>query len=188
MRELTRELYDEILKNGGLTLDKNFEKIDKKTGFMVSVEGFERRLDKFTYEDIKAVADEYKSLLKGCLYLGFWIDDGALYIDISKWFRDKSEALKFGKQNKQIAIFDLRTNESIRVIYDEFYYLIDTKTTLNVGTFDNLEQIKNVLSLKNSTKSLYINNILDKKLLLDRYEIYRDVLYYEDIFNLEMEV
>lgn len=181
MKEFTNKLYNEILKDGGLTLDKNFEKINKKDGFMVSVEGFERKLDKFTYEDVKAVADEYKDLLKGCLYLGFWIDDGTLYIDISKWFRDKSEALKFGKQNKQIAIFDLKTNESTRVVYDEFYYLIDSKTTLNVGTFDNLEQIKKALNLKNSTKSLYINNILDKKLLLDRYEVYKDVLYYEDM-------
>ena len=182
MKELTKELYNEILKNGGLTLDKNFNKIDKKTGFMVSVYGFERKLDQFTYKDIKAVVNEYKSLLKGCLYLGFWIDEGNLYIDISKWFRDKSEALKFGKQNKQIAIYNLKTNESIRVIYDEFYYLIDSKTTLNVGVFDNLEQIKNALNLKNSTKSLYINNVLDKKLLLDRYEVYKDVLYYEDLF------
>ena len=182
MKELTKELYNEILKNGGLTLDKNFNKIDKRTGFMVSIYGFERKLDQFTYKDIKAVVNEYKSLLKGCLYLGFWIDEGNLYIDISKWFRDKSEALKFGKQNKQIAIYNLKTNESIRVIYDEFYYLIDSKTTLNVGVFDNLEQIKNALNLKNSTKSLYINNVLDKKLLLDRYEVYKDVLYYEDLF------
>ena len=181
MKEFTNELYDEILKNGGLTLDKNFNKIDKKTGFMVSIEGFERKLDRFTYEDVKAVVDEYKSLLKGTLYLGFWIDEGILYIDISKWFRDKSEALKFGKQNKQIAIFDLKNSESIRVVYDEFYYLIDTRTTLNVGTFDSLEQIKNALNLKNSTKSIYINNVLDKKLLLDRYEVYKDYLYYEDM-------
>lgn len=181
MKELTRKLYDEILKNGGLTLDKNFNRIDKNSGFMVSIEGFERKLEHFTYEDVKAVVNEYKSLLKGCLYLGFWIDENVLYIDISKWFRDKSEALKFGKQNKQIAIYNIKTNESIKVIYDEFYYLIDTRTTLNVGTFDSLEQIKNALNLKNSTKSLYINNILDKKLLLDRYEVYKDVLYYEDM-------
>lgn len=181
MKELTKELYNEILKNGGLTLNKDFEKIDKKDGFMVSIEGFERKLKHFTYEDVKAVVNEYKDLLKGCLYLGFWIDEGNLYIDISKWFRDKSEALKFGKQNKQIAIYNIKTSESIKVIYDEFYYLIDITTTLNVGTFDSLEQIKNALSLKNSTKSLYINNVLDKKLLLDRYEVYKDCLYYEDM-------
>lgn len=181
MKELTTKLYNEILKNGGLTLDKNFEKIDKKNGFMVSVEGFERKLDKYTYEDVKAVVNEYKSLLKGCLYLGFWIDEGNLYIDVSKWFRDKSEALKFGKQNKQISIYNIKTNKSIKVVYDEFYYLIDTRTTLNVGTFDSLEQIKNTLNLKNNTKSLYINNVLNKKLLLDRYEVYKDCLYYEDI-------
>lgn len=181
MKELTKELYNEILENGGLTLDKNFNRIDKKTGFMVSVAGFEKKFNNFTYEEVKAVVDEYKSLLKGCLYLGFWIDEGNLYIDVSKWFRDKSEALKFGKQNKQIAIFDLKTSESIKVIYDEFYYLIDTTTTLNVGTFDSLEQIKKTLNLKNSTKSLYINNVLDKKLLLDKYEVYKDCLYYEDM-------
>ncbi len=54
MKELTKELYNEILNNGGLTLDKNLEKLDKKEGFMVSIEGFERKLDRFTYEDVKA--------------------------------------------------------------------------------------------------------------------------------------
>lgn len=186
MEELTKKLYDEVFENGGLTLDKEYKKISQKDGYMCSILGYEIKiaLEDCNFEEVKEIATNYQKILKNNLYLGFWIEKGFLYIDISKWYTKRSDALKAGKINKQISVYDIARDDYIKVVYDTFYYIIDTKTTLNVGTFSSLEDIKKSFNLKNSVKSLYINNVKGSKLLLDRYEVYKENLYYDDVKGL----
>lgn len=47
--------------------------------------------------------------------LGGWYHEGNFYFDSCKVFQNKEEAIEFGIENKQIAIFDLNNLEEIRL-------------------------------------------------------------------------
>lgn len=188
MKKFTEKLYNKMIKNGGLTINRHMEELTHNIGYMVSVYGYEKKLNNFSFEEVGKVVSEYQKIVKGALYIGFWIDDGVLYIDVSKYIYNKSQALKFGKQNKQIAIFDLEKQESITIHYLDFYYITDTKNKdLTIATVDTLEEIKDVLRINHSVRS--IKNALYKgKLLLDRYEIHQEYFNLDDMLSLGMEV
>ena len=46
-------------------------------------------------------------------FLGSWYDESGFYIDLSLHILDKDEAIKEGKRNKQKAIYDIASGESI---------------------------------------------------------------------------
>ena len=185
MEKFTKKLYNKMIKNGGLTINRHMEELTHNIGYMVSVYGYEKKLNNFSFEEVGKVVSEYQKIVKGALYIGFWIDDGVLYIDISKYIYNKSQALKFGKQNKQIAIFDLEKQESITIHYLDFYYITDTKNKdLTVATVDTLEEVKNVLKIKHSVRSIK-NALYQGKLLLDRYEIHQEYFNLDDMLSLE---
>ena len=48
-------------------------------------------------------------------YLGAWLDDGRIYLDVVRVFSDRDMALEAGKRNHQLAVFDLTTQEAIFV-------------------------------------------------------------------------
>lgn len=56
-----------------------------------------------------------KRLKKLSAFVGFWIDDGKIYLDISVNVGDKKEALRIAKENKQLAIYDCSDMETIRL-------------------------------------------------------------------------
>lgn len=185
MEKFTKELYKKMLKNGGLTINKHMEELSYNEGYMVSIYGYEKQLKSFSFEEVEKVVSEYQKIVKGALYIGFWIDNNVLYIDISKYVFHKSQALKLGKQNKQIAIFDLEKQESVIIHYLDFYYITDTKNKdLTIATVDDLEEVKDVLKIKHSVRSIK-NALYQGKLLLDRYEIHQDYFNLDDMLSLE---
>lgn len=46
---------------------------------------------------------------------GGWYYEGRFYFDSCRVFKDREEAIKFGRENKQIAIFDLDNLQEIRL-------------------------------------------------------------------------
>lgn len=46
---------------------------------------------------------------------GGWYHQGRFYFDSCRVFQDRQEAIRFGKENKQIAIFDLDNLQEIRL-------------------------------------------------------------------------
>jgi hypothetical protein len=48
-------------------------------------------------------------------FLGAWVDDGWLYLDISKVYDDESKAVFVGLQNNQKAIFNLNDGSTIHL-------------------------------------------------------------------------
>ena len=45
--------------------------------------------------------------------LGVWIDQGKAYIDCSEYIATKKQAMKLGKQRKQISIWNWKAGEAI---------------------------------------------------------------------------
>ena len=119
------ELQKDILKNGGATLDNNFKKATLKSGFMVSIQGYE-----FITKDIKEAIKkglEYKEIIKDKkgFYIGYWIDtkdNNKIYVDISKNISKKRDAITTAKKNLQKGIYSIRDDKTIYLNYDIKFY------------------------------------------------------------------
>ena len=156
---MNNELIKEIIKNGGSTLTKDLNKAELKKGYMVSLEGAESQVKKDDYKAIIKAIEEKQEIIKDTskLYIGLWVDNGMMYIDISINIDDKIEALEFGKKNKQLAIYDLENDKSL--------YLKDYK-------FNRYYTIYKVIKNKN-------DDIIDYKLITQKDSINELVSYFE---------
>ena len=64
--------------------------------------------------DVLRYMVRYEALLrKPNTYLGGWLEEGYGYLDVSINIKDKAEALSLVKANKQLAIYDVISGESI---------------------------------------------------------------------------
>lgn len=108
-----KEILQYILTNNGITYDvKSNNRIEHNFGFYASLKrlGEKIPLKKFCIQDIE------NFLLTQFLeneFLGIWIDKDMVYLDITKHFPSLENALKFGKRNKQKAIWDCTNKREI---------------------------------------------------------------------------
>lgn len=175
---------EKIIKNGGATLTRELEEAQDTRRYVVSVYGQEQVFELNQLEELKKAVLSYAKDLKKGYYIGLWVNDNKVYLDVSTSFNRKNQAMKFGKNNKQIAIFDTKDNKSINVIYDKFYTIIDTKNSyipdMNIASFDNLEEVASFFD-----KSVnYINRCINGQVLInDRFQVFKDCLLFEDVFS-----
>ena len=108
---------DEIVKNGGATLDTTLKPVKLERGYCVSLEGHEVLLN-LNDPKIKELARETMKMQavkarKLGAYVGAWVDGGKLYLDISKIVLGRQKAMKLGRLNHQLAIYDNEKAESV---------------------------------------------------------------------------
>lgn len=109
-----------IIKNGGATLDaRTLKPATYKRGYMVSLDGSELKLN-INDLKVKTIKQYQKQAKQARACVGFWIDEGVLYLDISKHYTSKNSAVRSALKNNQIALFDIYNNTSV--------YLKDIKT------------------------------------------------------------
>lgn len=111
---MTKKELNKILKNGGASLKNGKVKI-LKSGFMASYKDHESiiKLEKNKSVILQLVNDYIKTFKRD--YIGLWLDNGLLYIDVSKRFNTKKECLTFAKENKQLAIYNNKLNMCVSV-------------------------------------------------------------------------
>lgn len=187
------ELKDikKIIENKGETLNKELKKADLKRGFMVSLEGTETQTQGDDYQAINQAIKEKQAIIKdnNNMYIGLWLDNNIMYIDISININDKVEALEFAKYNKQLAIYDLVNNDSIYlkdynfVKYYTLYEVIRNKNNdiIDYKLKEQKENINLFKSIKASAKTLLnatyksIDNITnDCRTIENKYIIIKD--------------
>lgn len=94
-----------ILNNGGATLNKKQKQVNYKKGYQVSKKDcYILNIDN-TNEILQAVNDLQKTINKN-EFVGLWVENGLVYIDISIKFNILENAIEYGKALKQISIFD----------------------------------------------------------------------------------
>lgn len=180
-----------IIENKGETLTKELKKAELKRGYMVSLEGTETQTKGDDYQAIIKAIEEKQAIIKdkNNMYIGLWLDSNIMYIDISINIIDKVEALEFGKYNKQLAIYDLKNNDSIYlkdynfIKYYTLYEVIKDRNN-NIIDYKIKEQKENInlfKSIKASVKTLLnatynsIDNIKnDSRLIENKYIIIKD--------------
>lgn len=87
-------------------------------GYMVALEGHEERVpaDAFTEDRLKRyVRDHFDALTGDARYLGAWLEDGHVYLDVSECVMSRAKALFLGGERKQLAVWDVINSQSIAV-------------------------------------------------------------------------
>lgn len=100
-------------QNGGVSYNIHSGYMNPDTGYMVSLDGFERHSPELTYHNVLGYVNENIDAFKSNSFVGLWLDEGIWYMDISFCFEGLEEALKFAEDNNQIAIYDNANKKSI---------------------------------------------------------------------------
>lgn len=101
-----------IIKNGGATLNNNGESVHFIRGYQVS------KKDCYTLEvrNVNKILKAVNSLLDTITageFVGLWVDNGLIYIDVSECIERLSVALPLGIARKQKSIYDWCMNRCI---------------------------------------------------------------------------
>ena len=185
------EEVKKIIKNGGDTLTKDLKKASLKNGYMVSLEGAESQVKSDDCQAIMKAIESKQEIIKDRdnLYIGLWLDNNILYIDISINIIDKVDALEFGKYNKQLAIYDLKNNDSIylkdynfikyyslyEVIRDSNGEIIDYQIREQRGNLQFFKSIKaSVKTLLNATYNSLDDVKNNCRMIDSRYIVIKD--------------
>lgn len=149
-----------IIENKGETLTKELKKADLKKGFMVSLEGAEVQKNVNDINGIKKAIEEKQEIIKDKdnMFVGLWLDNDIMFIDISININDKVKALEFAKYNKQLAIYDLNNNNSIYLKdynFIKYYTLYEVirNSKNNIIDYKIKEQKENINLFKSITAS-----------------------------------
>lgn len=110
------ELYISTIENGGNTIQNNLT--TPKKGYMVAVNNIQPKLipnKGLTRFQFKKILKKVTKTTNKNLCAGFWLnpEDNMWYIEPSEKINNKREALKIGKDRKQISIFNLSNFETI---------------------------------------------------------------------------
>lgn len=108
-----KTLYSFILKNKGATLDRDLKPVTYDSGYQVSYRDITIiKLKEFNSILLEQILDDISTAFKPD-FIGLWIDDGHVYIDLSVRFLDLEDALAFAKAHEQKAIWSWADSESI---------------------------------------------------------------------------
>lgn len=106
----------QIIKNGGATIStKTHKQVNFKTGFQVSFK------DCYILElaELDNILNKINKLLtknkNKNVFVGLWVENNKIYIDLSKTITHKNYALIFGALKNQISIFDWSTRNCIYI-------------------------------------------------------------------------
>lgn len=170
---------DEIIKNGGATLDKNLQPLQAKKGYMYSVIGYEKIYNLDDTENILKTIKEYQKTLKNNYYIGLWLDNGKLYIDISKLEGNKTRALQLAEANMQLAIYDIAKNESI-YLKDTYYTIYSyNEADADIKYLNELEDYKQVIKYLKDNFNIKANLSNYITTSLDDLKVINDIVIFK---------
>ena len=180
------DLKNEILKNGGFTIDYQLKKAEEKKGYYVSEYGTEKTIKKSDIKQLDAIIEKYQEMIKNKknVYIGAWISNDIIYIDISKHYKDKKQAIKQGIYNKQLAIYDIANNCSIDLLKNVYivYKLNKINNDLQyIKEYNNIKDIEKDYIVKNAFQYICKNIDNIKTLLNDKFIIVNDKISYNEI-------
>lgn len=109
-----------IINNGGASYNLLNGEFNPDNGYMVSIKDHEQvtRFNTLNLQHeiaryIRIKADILISGLSEDKFIGAWIDDDNLVLDVSIKVDSLEDALRIGKENEQIAIYDCKNSETI---------------------------------------------------------------------------
>lgn len=110
------KFIQKTIENGGASYNPEYG-TQPENGYMVSIKDVSTisSLDLIEDEIQKIVLSNASMFLEKDIYMGSWIDDGKIYIDISKNVQEIKSAIRLGMLNDQLAIYDLNNGRDIKL-------------------------------------------------------------------------
>lgn len=104
-----------LKENNGLTLDLNGQPLKANKGYLVSIKDYESIINQNLINEniLNSIIQKMIIESPNNAYIGMWANQAKLYLDYSVLIQDKKKALKFAKQNEQLAIYDLENKKEI---------------------------------------------------------------------------
>lgn len=122
-QESRNAIFDSIIANKGGTFNFSGEPVSFPNGYAVSVSGFETvtQLEGMSARNFVNLANDLVKKVDGLAdptthYVGTWVDDGKLYIDLSVHVEDRDEAIVKAEKAEQLAIWDFALGESVTLV------------------------------------------------------------------------
>ena len=109
-------LFYELALNNGVSYNINTGESNPTTGYMVSLNGFEETFgfDDFENKDISNyMAKHINKLSDERCFLGGWVNENQVFLDISINLQDLETAILYGINGSQQSIFDCANNKTI---------------------------------------------------------------------------
>lgn len=107
---------DDIIMEGGGTFNEDLTPVMREDGYWVSVADHGTVVPVDEFDDVALARYAGHVNLRSDEYIGAWVDEGLVHLDVTRWFEDLNEALEFGAKNGQLAIWDIAGNREIRVL------------------------------------------------------------------------
>ena len=109
-----KQLKEHIAKYGGATLTSAGVITALSAGYMCSIYGYEKKTSLKRLN--KRLLNKYFRKARNIgAYVGAWLDNDILYLDLSKQYATKAQAISEGLKNKQLAIYDNANAQSVYI-------------------------------------------------------------------------
>ena len=109
--------FIQLLKNNsGVSYNMVTKEYNPNKGYFVSLPNLETKvsLQSLSVDDIATFINKHRSLLQDkTKFIGGWIDNEVVYLDISEQIFDKREALERGYKHSQLAIYNANEGKVI---------------------------------------------------------------------------
>lgn len=109
--------FIQLLKeNSGVSYNMITKEYNPNKGFFVSLPNLETKvsLNSLNVDNIATFINKHRTLLQDkTKFIGGWIDNDTVYLDISEQIFDKREALERGYKHNQLAIYDANLGQVI---------------------------------------------------------------------------
>jgi hypothetical protein len=112
------------IQNGGASFSLETGEINPTAGYMVAISGHEKivpnvtnskQLQYIVAEYIKEHAIILAAGMSQNTFMGTWLHENKLYLDVSKNVTDKASAVRMAIENNQLAIWDNSNNSEIKI-------------------------------------------------------------------------
>ena len=109
--------FIQLLKdNSGVSYNMVTKEYNPNKGFFVSLPNLETKVDleSLNVNDIATFINKHRILLQDkTKFVGGWVDNNIVYLDISEQIENKREALERGYKHNQLAIYDANLGQVI---------------------------------------------------------------------------
>lgn len=108
MNNTILDFYESTLSNNGASFNVTTNELNPQNGFFVSLPQYEQKipLSSFTVEVINGYISSKKELQANKTFIGSWINNDVIYLDISERITDKRLAVETAYKNNQLALYD----------------------------------------------------------------------------------
>lgn len=107
------DLWHILMNEGGFSYRPGGSARLPNYGYMVADGEHEMKVRTCTVETIYRYIQENLDTLSDSRYIGAWMDEDYVYLDVSEWFRHGSVARHTGTQRNQKAIWDIANSRSV---------------------------------------------------------------------------